>query len=58
MITCFHHLRMLVTEVVGDKRKEPWMAQNVSFFLLVLLPVRIKAITIRDNEKKRSDKGA
>lgn len=28
------------------------------FFLLVLFPVRIKAIIIRDNEKKRSDKGA
>lgn len=31
MITCFHHLRIHVTEVVGDKRKEPWMGQNVSF---------------------------
>lgn len=28
------------------------------FFLLVLFPVRIKAIIIRDNEKIRSDKWA
>lgn len=56
--TSFAPLFVNVLVCWGQEQRAMDGPKCLFFFLLVLFPVRIKAIIIRDNEKKRSDKGA